>query len=161
MAPMTAWAPISWAYLHYVAASFPDSPSEQKRQNFVKFIEHVAEFLPCSLCGNHMQQYLRQNSVYEHTATREQLERYIYDLHENVNDQKGIPKENRPSFNEVSLAYRMGEASKKMRYPVTLSTSLSLATKNKILTPLLLTIGIVLLISTISFVAIKKKGKIK
>jgi hypothetical protein len=117
MAGVYDWAPIFWACLHYIAASFPENSSPDVRKKFVKYMDLVAKFLPCSLCGQHLNQHLEQHPLYVHTATREGVERYFYDLHEEgeffgcssnrkVNDRRQIPKDQRLTFEEVQHAYR-------------------------------------------------------
>lgn len=99
------WGKFEWFTLHCEAAAFPENASEEKRNDFVSYITNKAKFLPCGICSYHMSKYLEENPIYPATESREKLQRYFYDFHNAVNDRKNVPKEKRPSYEEVKAAF--------------------------------------------------------
>lgn len=77
----------TWKLLHEMAAAYPNRPTDLERHKMVQFLYLLAEFYPCSECGENMYQYLllfppRVNS-------RIDLEMYLCQFHNSVNHRLG------------------------------------------------------------------------
>lgn len=111
------WGSVTWWWLHMRAGAYPDTPTKELRDSLTKFMGELPYQLPCSICGMHLQEYIAKNPVYPHTETREKFERYIYNLHEDVNRRKGKPGQH--EFEEVQKVFRSMEPWKQWGgYPI-------------------------------------------
>jgi hypothetical protein len=104
MANLLDWGPVIWWLFALLAANYPDKPNEETRQSWMRWFLEWPARLPCSICGNHLQSYIEKLPIYPATASRELLERYIYDLHEDVNRRRGRPSMH--TFEEVQSKFR-------------------------------------------------------
>jgi hypothetical protein len=91
-----------------LSAAFPVKPTEARRKSFESMMFGLADNLPCGSCGMHLREYLTKNPIYQATETNETLQRYIYDLHEEVNQRRS--KTTMHSFEEVKKAFKQGQA---------------------------------------------------
>lgn len=103
MPALLDYGKIGWYWLHNLAASLPDTVDEMKRQQLVSFMDNFASLFPCPVCGTHLSEYLKNTPIYPYTENRENVERYMYDLHEDVNKRKGKAREH--TFEEVQDAF--------------------------------------------------------
>lgn len=111
------WGPIFWFCLHSIAAAYSVAPTEEKRQSIAIYMEGLSRNLPCPVCAYHLSEYLKEHPIYPHTDSREHLERFMYDLHESVNERLGKAKLH--TFEEVQEAFSGNKAWKKFGgYPV-------------------------------------------
>jgi hypothetical protein len=69
------------------------------------FVNELTYFLPCGMCGEHMRKYMIEHPLHPWTGSKEHVEQWFYDLHEDVNNRKGVPMENRPSLDKVFQVY--------------------------------------------------------
>lgn len=99
------WTRITWWELHTFAAAFPNNPTEERRRSFEQLMFALAENFPCSVCSVHLKEYLEKHPIYPHTNNCDQLQKYIYDLHEAVNKRKGKPQIH--TFEEVKKAFNI------------------------------------------------------
>lgn len=117
MSDFETWGPVIWWVLHCIAANYPKIPTEKDRQDMVVWIHKFSRFLPCPTCGTHLSEYLEKNDIYPSTASRELLERYFYDLHEEVNGRNRKAKKH--TFEEVQKAFESGKPWKEFGgYPI-------------------------------------------
>lgn len=117
MTDFETWGPVFWWVMHCVAANFPPNPTEEQRQDATTWMHKLAPMLPCGTCGTHLRQHLDKNDIYPSTASRELFERYIYNLHEEVNGRNRKAKKH--TFEEVQKAFQSGKAWKEFGgYPI-------------------------------------------
>ena len=94
---VSMWGPPGWKYLHSVAHGYPVSPSEYDLLNgnaagstesvYKTFFSLVGKTLPCRLCRESYSQFVRENPV--RTGSREELTRWLWEIHNKVNDKLG------------------------------------------------------------------------
>jgi hypothetical protein len=83
----------------------------------VRFINELSNFFPCSICGVHLKNYLKEHDIYPSTKNREEMEKYYYLLHEDVNQRNRKAKKH--TFEEVREAFKLGKSWKEFGgYPI-------------------------------------------
>ena len=120
------WGPPTWFFLHSMAMAYPKhihktKPEHQKiKHSMHNFLASLGDVLPCGLCGNSYNQYIKTSelSIWKYLDSREDLVYFIYLIHERVNDKLGVPKCDRPSFENVVKYYNKFRA----RGPCTATT---------------------------------------
>jgi hypothetical protein len=120
------WGPPTWFFLHSMAMAYPKhidktKPEHKKiKYSMYNFLASLGDVLPCGLCGNSYNQYIKTSefSIWKYLDSREDLVYFIYLIHERVNDKLGVPKCDRPSFENVVKYYNKFRA----RGPCTATT---------------------------------------
>ncbi len=103
------WGPPFWFFLHFLAASYPDTPTNDDIQNMYKFLSVLSRVLPCCICRENLNKNSTYNELYLSTSsvlsTRSKFEFWLYRLHGDINVKLG--KTQYPgSFNETVIYYR-------------------------------------------------------
>lgn len=107
------WGPPTWFFLHSMAMAYPkkidenDEEHNDIRKSMHAFLLNLGNVLPCSLCGNSYNQYIREPdlNIWNYLDSRSNLVLFIYLIHEKVNNKLGVPKCDRPSPKEVVKFY--------------------------------------------------------
>lgn len=90
------WGPGAWAFLHSCSFRYPESgASADERNSFYDFLWALARVMPCPLCRTHFIESLEEHvpsSCAPTLDTRDQLARYIVELHNDVNRRSGKPQ---------------------------------------------------------------------
>ena len=92
MTGLPTWGPAGWTFLHVASWTYPVVPTETQRREMFTFLHAFAAVLPCMLCREHWQRYLREtlpDATSPHLASREALTRYLVDAHNDVNRRLG------------------------------------------------------------------------
>lgn len=99
------WGRHTWVFLHAVAASYPERPSEEDRRRARVFFGSLRWALPCGHCREEYAETLRKHPV--DTRSREALERWVWECHSGVNRRLGKPGPD-PDLATVQGAMRGG-----------------------------------------------------
>jgi hypothetical protein len=105
------WGPSGWLFLHCVSFGYPykidpTNPEHLEKQNdYYRFFYYLGKVLPCKYCRNSYDEFFMKNSVLNHLGTRADLTKWLYDIHNLVNDKLGVPTCERPSFDEITERY--------------------------------------------------------
>jgi hypothetical protein len=94
------FGPSLWKSLHSIAFSAPEKPSLEEQRDYVEFFRALGPVIPCPSCAAHYRAYLEANPV--DASSREALARWVYDLHDFVNQRKNKKS---PSFEAVRDHY--------------------------------------------------------
>jgi Erv1 / Alr family len=90
------WGPAAWHMLHAfsIGGGGPEKPIRaDEKKCYYLFYKSFAELIPCAVCKTHYIEYFYHiYTIEEREITRESMKRYIYDLHNIVNDDLGKPK---------------------------------------------------------------------
>lgn len=105
------WGPSGWLFLHCVSFGYPykidPSNAEHlaKQDDYYRFFYYLGKVLPCKYCRNSYDEFFASNSPIRHLGSREELAKWLYDVHNMVNDKLGVPACERPSFEEIKQRY--------------------------------------------------------
>jgi len=73
--------------MHTIAAYFPDSPSEEKKESVKHFIGDVARVFPCHDCASDFQHHIADHPP--KVENRQELSLWMCEAHNHVNDRLG------------------------------------------------------------------------
>ena len=105
------WGPSGWLFLHCVTFGYPfkidpTNPEHLAKQNdYYRFFYYLGKVLPCKYCRNSYDEFFATNSPMRHLGSREELSKWLYDVHNLVNDKLGVPACERPSYDEIKARY--------------------------------------------------------
>jgi hypothetical protein len=83
------WGPHGWKFIHYVALGYPDKPTDADKTAYRNFYESLSDILPCQGCADHYRETIQAFPVKDHLASRDQLLRWSFDIHNTVNKRIG------------------------------------------------------------------------
>jgi len=83
------WGPPLWYKLHMKTFDYPEVATYKEKVLAIKYFKEVEKLLPCVKCRVHYRQYLKASPIEYHVDTRNELVRWLIDLHNKVNAQTG------------------------------------------------------------------------
>lgn len=104
----TCWGPAMWFTLHSIAYAY--NPQTDK-DNYYTFFSNLGNILPCEECRVHYSQNLNKQELFIALDNSENLFKWVYDLHNKVNRQTGVPESKWPSYESVKQRYGSFKAS--------------------------------------------------
>lgn len=90
----STWGPMMWLILHMISFNYPVEPTQQQKKWYKLFVTSLTWTLPCGACRRNLRKNLRAFPLLaRHLKTRATFSRYIYDLHNKVNEmlKKRVP----------------------------------------------------------------------
>jgi hypothetical protein len=100
----SVWGPSMWHYLHTMSFNYPVNPSCTEKERYRNFILSLKYVLPCGKCRNNLCKNLQKLPLnLSHMKSRATFSKYIYDLHELINDMLG--KKSRLTYEQVKERY--------------------------------------------------------
>lgn len=101
----SCWGPPAWFFLHSTAMAY--EPSSKSKQEYYNFFASLGNILPCEECKKHYTENFANSSqtLIKALETNKGLFHWVYDLHNTVNGQTGVPKSKWPSYEEVVKRY--------------------------------------------------------
>jgi len=94
------FGPATWKAIHSIAFNYPENPTEEQKKTYSDFFTNFSKVIPCPACSKHFQEFIKNNPI--KTDSREELSRWVYDSHSEVNKMNKKPN---PSFLEVKEKY--------------------------------------------------------
>ncbi len=86
----TIWGPPLWHVLHTISFNYPINPTDEQRKHYYKFYKNLQNILPCKLCRDNLKKnLLKMPLTVSAFKNRESLSKYVYLLHETVNQMLG------------------------------------------------------------------------
>merc|ERR1719161_2583932 len=82
-----SWGPSMWRSLHCIAHHLPPRLPGESQESFKTLVESLPQLLPCKVCGQHLTQHLVEDPVTNHLATRDDVEQWLVQLHNKVNQE--------------------------------------------------------------------------
>lgn len=116
------FGPALWKSLHSIAFSAPERPSIEEQRDYVEFFRALGPVIPCPSCAAHYRAYLEAHPV--DASSREALARWVYDLHDYVNQRKNKTS---PSFEAVRDHYAGWSQARHAKFAATASRERVLA----------------------------------
>ena len=100
----TVWGPAQWHYLHCISFNYPVNPTKNDKKHYKKYIFNLRYTLPCKYCRINLSNNLKNKPILAcHMKNRESFSRYVYELHELVNNMLG--KKSKLSYDDVRERY--------------------------------------------------------
>lgn len=88
----TYWGPSAWKFLHSVADSYPQYPTEETKQKTKQFFSLLKDVLPCPSCRLNYERHIAKYPLTEDVMkTTETLSMWLIDIHNEVNIINGKP----------------------------------------------------------------------
>ena len=105
----SVWGPAAWFFLHNMAMAYPKLINEnnpehiRKKDSMFSFLSNLGNCLPCPVCSVSYNQYIKEPlyNINKYLDSRAKLARFIYLIHERVNEKLGVAQCYRPSFKQV------------------------------------------------------------
>ena len=85
------WGPPLWNEMHTVTFEYPINPDQQDKYNIINYFRGIVHVLPCEKCRDHYQSELELYPVENFVNSKEELSRWLIDLHNRVNARLGKP----------------------------------------------------------------------
>lgn len=84
------WGPYGWKFMHMVALAYPNSPTNEDKENYKTFFTILGNVLPCQLCADHYKQNLINFPLTDYIlSSRDTLLKWTIDIHNEVNKSIG------------------------------------------------------------------------
>jgi FAD-linked sulfhydryl oxidase len=79
----------AWAFLHTVAAYYPQQPTREEQQNMEQFMLSMARVYPCGYCADTTRDEMIRNPP--RVGSQGELAEWLCEIHNEVNDRLGKP----------------------------------------------------------------------
>jgi hypothetical protein len=105
------WGPAGWLFLHCITFGYPYAINQDNEQHRAKpdeyynFFYYLGKVMPCRYCRESYQQFFKELDLSKSLNTRQDLVKWLYDIHNKVNHKLGVPACNIPSFDELIQQY--------------------------------------------------------
>lgn len=80
----------SWTLLHSIAATYPETPTNQQQKDLKQFVKLFGNFYPCWFCKKDFEVYLTKSEP--NTSSQDAFGKWLCDAHNEVNEKIGKPK---------------------------------------------------------------------
>lgn len=100
----TVWGPSQWHVLHTMSFNYPVNPTIKDKRNYRNYILSLQYVLPCGKCRENLKKNFQKLPIMmKHMKSRHTFSKYIYDLHELVNEM--LNKKSGLSYEQVRNTY--------------------------------------------------------
>ena len=100
----SVWGPGAWHFLHTISFNYPVKPTCDEKRHYREYVLNLIHVLPCGKCRENLcKNFKRHPLMYKHMKSRATFSRYIYKLHEIINEMLG--KKSGLSYTEVRDRY--------------------------------------------------------
>ena len=106
------WGPSGWLFLHSITFGDPykidpTNPEHIAKQNdYYRFFYYLGKVMPCKYCRDSYMDFFTKQSPMSKLGSRKEFTKWLYDIHNMVNDKLGVPSCERPSFEEIEERYQ-------------------------------------------------------
>lgn len=84
------WGPPAWFFLHSVTLDYPESPTEQDKNNITNFFTYLGFALPCHKCRVNYSDHIKAHPITpEVVSSRKNLVMWLIDIHNDINKMNG------------------------------------------------------------------------
>ena len=105
------WGPAGWLFLHCVTFGYPyainpdNETHKPKPEEYYNFFYYLGKVMPCKYCRESYQQFFKEHDLSKSLNTRQDLVKWLFDIHNKVNNKLGVPACNIPTFDEMVKEY--------------------------------------------------------
>lgn len=100
----TIWGPAMWHFLHTMSFNYPVEPTPFQKHMYMKFVKSLVHVLPCGKCRKNLRTNFQKKPLrMEDMKSRETFSKYIFELHEVVNNM--LEKPSGLSYEQVRDTY--------------------------------------------------------
>jgi hypothetical protein len=100
----TIWGPSQWHFLHTMSFNYPVNPTNRDKINYRAYVLNLRNVLPCGKCRANLRVNMKKLPLnMSQMASRETFSKYIYDLHELINEM--LHKKSGLTYDEVRNTY--------------------------------------------------------
>lgn len=146
--PPHVWGRAFWVAMHSVSFTYPDKPSRDDRDHVISFLRNISHLLPCKACCAHFRNHLLTVDLERVASSRNNLVRFLVDIHNEVNVTAGKPT---MTMDEVIEEYRREEGDQQC--PMYATTTQTLMGHSCNVQPIL-TISVVVTVSVVVIVCL-------
>ena len=98
------WGPSTWHLLHSISFNYPILPTKKDKKCYKEFILSLKNILPCGKCRlNLITNFTKLPLKDYHMKSRDTFSKYVFELHEVVNDMLG--KKSGLDYDKVRNSY--------------------------------------------------------
>ena len=105
------WGPAGWLLLHCITFGYPYAINPNnldhayKQDHYKTFFNMVGHVLPCKYCRESYIEFAKETPIDNFLDTRENLCKWLYIIHNKVNNKLGVAEDCIPTFGEVQEFY--------------------------------------------------------
>jgi hypothetical protein len=100
----TVWGPCMWHVLHTMSFNYPVNPTKNDKIHYRNYIISLKYVLPCGKCRTNLSKNFKKLPLQpKDLQSRESFSKYIYHLHEIINDMLG--KKSNLTYEDVKERY--------------------------------------------------------
>ena len=106
------WGPSGWLFLHCISFGYPykidptNKEHLEKQNDYYRFFYYLGKVLPCKYCRNSYMDFFTKISLMKNLGTRKEITKWLYDIHNLVNEKLGVPSCETPKFEEIEERYQ-------------------------------------------------------
>ena len=110
------WGPPGWMFLHCITYGYPDKIDYNnhdhiiRKENMKIFFEKIGHVFPCKYCRESYLNFIKEIPIDNNLDSRKDLVKWLYDIHNKVNDKLGVPQCNIPTIDELNKEYEQYRA---------------------------------------------------
>ena len=103
------WGPMAWTLLHTISFNYPVKPTREDKRAYKQYFLSFGDVLPCRFCRDNFAVNIQRAGFSDKVfASRDSLSRFVYKLHNTVNQMLG--KDVKITYAEVRDRYEMFRA---------------------------------------------------
>ncbi len=124
------WGKEAWHFIHYVALSYPEKPTEKDKQEYMKFLLSLQQILPCPICADNFRKKMEKHPP--KLESKQAFFEWTVDVHNSVNESNGKAKLSYDAAEKeiIKNSKKMSDFSKGLLLSVGLTTIIVCLSKN-------------------------------
>lgn len=84
------WGVHGWKFIHHIALGYPNSPTENDKNNYKTFFYSLGNVLPCHICSDHYNENLLIHPLSDTVlSNKTNFINWTIDMHNEVNKKNG------------------------------------------------------------------------